>query len=44
MQFLLISNKFWDGGKVGGGGSAVMLLNRTEGVVWALKPPVGSIT
>jgi hypothetical protein len=24
--------------------SAVMLLNRTGGVVWALKPPVGACT
>jgi hypothetical protein len=33
-SFLLISNKFCNGGS-----SAVMLLNRTGGVVWALKPP-----
>jgi hypothetical protein len=31
---LLISNKFWNGGS-----RAVMLLNRTGGVVWALKSP-----
>ena len=51
-SFLLISNKFWIGGSVGGSSaimllnrtSAVMLLNRTGGVVWALKPPVGSCT
>ncbi len=51
-SFLLIYNKFWIWGRVGGS-SAVMLLNRTSavkllnhtgGVVWALKPPVGSCT
>jgi hypothetical protein len=31
-SFLLISDKFWRG--LGGGNSAVMLLNRTGGVVW----------
>jgi hypothetical protein len=46
-SFLLISNKFWMGERVGGSSAimllnltcAVMLLNRTGGVVWALKPP-----
>jgi hypothetical protein len=43
-SFLLISNKFWLGG---GWGGAVRLccltaLVRTGGVLWALKPPVGS--
>jgi hypothetical protein len=33
------SNKFRVGGSI-----AVMLLYRTGGVVWALKPPVGSCT
>jgi hypothetical protein len=36
-SFLLISIKFWMGGRVGVR-SAVMLLYRTGGVVWALKP------
>jgi hypothetical protein len=51
-SFLLISNKFWMGGSVGGRStvillnrtSGVMLLNRTGGVVWVLKPPAGSCT
>jgi hypothetical protein len=42
-SFLMISNSFWMGGRVGGlvlnRTSTVMLLNRTGGVVWALKLP-----
>jgi hypothetical protein len=37
-SFLLISSKLWMVGE-GEGRSAVMLLNRTGGLVWALKPP-----
>jgi hypothetical protein len=37
-SFLLISVPVLDG-EEGGVSSAVTLLNRTGGVVWALKPP-----
>jgi hypothetical protein len=47
-SFLLISKKFWMGGSSAvmllNHTSDVMLLNQTRGVVWALKPLMGSCT
>jgi hypothetical protein len=38
-SFLLISNKYWMGGRWGGGAVRLCCLTAMEGMVWALKPP-----